>query len=147
MDYVVLMATGAFAAVCTYFLNTSLRQGPVRSSAALSLLVGLLFHFFPHLLSPYLTANIPVVFIGASFIGMVSSGVVSRYYMIGTSGVLFSLIYMNTSSFFTGYGGGLGTAACISLLVTISLPFLNKKNKLSNGYLVLRKLIFKKDKK
>ena len=147
MNALVLMATGAIAAVCTYFVNVKLQQGPVRSSAALSLAVGLFFYFYPDLLSAYLTANIPVVFIGASFIGMVSSSVVSNYSLVGISGAIFSLIYLNTSKFFTGYGGGLGTAACISLLVAISLPFLVKNKKMSNGYLVLRKLIFKKHKR
>ncbi|QCR23425.1 hypothetical protein [Pontibacter sp. SGAir0037] len=146
MNAAILIITGAFAAVCTYVFNEKLRQGPVRSSAALSLSVGLFFYFFPNLLSGYLTTNIPIVFIGSSFIGMVSSSVVHNYYIIATSGVIFSLIYLNTSKFFTGYGGTLGTAACISLLVAISLPFFLNRKKISNGYLVLRKLIFHKNK-
>ncbi|AKD03185.1 hypothetical protein POKO110462_04630 [Pontibacter korlensis] len=146
MDAIILIITGAFAAVCTYFLNVKLQQGPVRASAALSLAVGLVFHFFPNLLPQPLNANIPIVFIGSSFVGMVSSSVVANYFVVAASGALFSLIYLNTSNFFTGYGGSLGTIACISLLVTIGLPFLAKKNKISNGYLVLRKLIFKKKK-
>ncbi|MHA6246634.1 hypothetical protein ACXYMU_01770 [Pontibacter sp. CAU 1760] len=144
MHTAILIATGIIAALCTYALNVKLHQGPVRASAGLSLAVGLLFYFFPHLLPAYLTQHIPVVFIGASFIGMVSSNVVSSYLLIGTSGFLFSLIYLNTSSFFAGYGGSLGTAACISLLLTISLPIFGKQHKLSNGYLLLRKMIFRK---
>ncbi|WP_299755655.1 hypothetical protein [uncultured Pontibacter sp.] len=146
MAAVTFIITGVLAAISTYFLNVRLKQGPVRASALLSLVVGLVFYFFPDLLSPHLTANIPVVFIGASFIGMVSSNVVSNYLLVGVSGLIFSLIYLNTSKFFAGYGGGLGTAACISLLVAISLPFFIKKHKISNGYLVLRKLIFKRNK-
>jgi len=146
MNVVILLATGAFAAISTYFVNVKLKQGPIRSSAVLSLLVGIFFYIFPDLLSPYLTTNIPVVFTGASFIGMVSSVVVSNYLLIGTSGFIFSVIYLNASKFFAGYGGGLGTAAAISLLVAIGLPFVTRKNKISNGYLVLRKLIFRKKK-
>lgn len=144
MNTLLLIVTGIVAAIGTYWGNVQLQQGPVRASAGLSLLVGLLFHFFPDALPSYLTQHVPVVFIGASFIGMVSSSVVSSYWLIGISGAIFSLIYLNTSKFFTGYGGSLGTAACISLLVAISLPVFLKKRKLSNGYLLLRKMIFKK---
>ncbi len=145
MNIAILILTGVLAAISTYVLNIKLGQGPVRSSAALSLVVGAVFYFFPNLLSVYLTQHIPVVFIGASFIGMVSSNVVSSYFTVGTSGLIFSVIYLNTSAFFTGYGGSLGTAACIALLVAISLPVFLKKHKLSNGYLLLRKMIFKKN--
>ncbi|MCJ8167539.1 hypothetical protein MKJ04_22040 [Pontibacter sp. E15-1] len=146
MQAVILIITGIVAAVCTYVLNTKLGQGPVRSSAVLSLAVGSVCYLFPDALSPYLTQNIPLVFIGSSFVGMVSSSVVSNYLTVGASGFIFSLIYLNTSTFFTGYGGSLGTAACISLLVAISLPVMVRKRKLSNGYLVLRKMVLKRKK-
>jgi len=142
IDTCILLATGAIAAIATFFVSERLAQGPVRSSAGLSLLVAAFFYFFPHSLGPFLTKNIPVVFIGASFVGMVSARLSSSYLRLATAGVLFCLIYLNTSSFFNGYGGALGTTASISLLAVLSLPVLNIKGRLTNGFRQLRKAIY-----
>jgi len=144
IDICILLTTSAIAATLTFFVNERLGQGPVRASACLSLLVACFFHFFPHSLNPYLVKNIPVVFIGASFIGMVSVKLISSYLRIGIAGVIFCLIYLNTSRFFTGYGGSLGTAASISLLAVLSLPLLSVKGRLTNGFSQLRKVIYHK---
>ncbi|MFD1631461.1 hypothetical protein [Pseudopedobacter beijingensis] len=143
MESAILILTGCLSAMLTFFVNIRLNQGPVRSSALLTLLVTALLHLFPDLLSPYLTTNIPYVFIGASFIGMVSAQQMSTYMGIALSGIIFTLIYLNTSLFFTGYGGSLGTSACISLLVILSIPYFKSKRKLTVGLLQLRKFIIK----
>jgi hypothetical protein len=146
MDYngCLLMAVGAIASTLTFFVNEVLKQGPVRSSSCLSLLVAGFFYFFPHSLDPYLVKNIPIVFIGGSFIGMVSAKLLSSYLKIGLAGVIFSLIYLNTSKFFNGYGGALGTSASISLLAVLGLPVLGLKGKLTNGFDQLTKIIYKR---
>ena len=126
MDSFIIILTGIISALATYILNNNFEQGAVRASALLSLMVGIFFYFFPSLFNDYLTKNIPVVFIGASFIGMVSSKVISNYFLIIISGIIFSIIYFNTSSFFTGYGGALGTSASISVLVSLSLAVVAK---------------------
>ncbi|UNY97866.1 hypothetical protein MQE36_12310 [Zhouia spongiae] len=146
-EQIILIGTGIVGALGTFILNTKLKQGPVRASALLALLVGGFFYLFPDTLPLQLSQNIPVIFIGGTFIGMVSSRVVSNYLLIALSGLIFSFFYLNTSKFFEGYGGALGTAACISLLATLSIPFLNKKKKVTNGILVLRKQLFRKLKK
>jgi len=143
----ILLATGAAGAMLTFFVNEKLKQGPVRSSAGLSLLVALFFHLFPHSLSPVLVKNIPLVFIGGSFIGMVSSRLLSSYIKIGLAGVIFCTIFLNTSRFFTGYGGALGTTASISLLAVLSLPVLNLRGRLTNGFEQLRKAVYTEDKR
>ncbi|MDT0644671.1 hypothetical protein RM553_17660 [Zunongwangia sp. F363] len=125
----VLTITGAFAATATYLANHFLKMGAVRASALLSLAVGLFFYFFPHFFAPYFIRHIPLVFMGASFIGMVSKNVVGNYLLIAFSGIIFSLIYLNSSRFFAGFGGALGTTACISVLVSVGLAFLQKKRK------------------
>jgi hypothetical protein len=127
MEISILFFTGIISAILTYIVNNKYRQGAVRASASLSLLVGLFFYFFPELFSPYLTKNIPIVFIGATFIGMVSSKILSSYLLVGFSGFLFSIIYLNASPFFKGYGGALGTTAAISVLVSLSLAVVSKK--------------------
>jgi hypothetical protein len=142
IDSCILLITGTIAAPLTFFVNERLRQGPVRSSAGLSLLLAGFFYFFPHILNPFLAKNIPVVFIGSSFIGMVSARLLSNYLRIGIAGLIFCVIYLNTSHFFNGYGGALGTAASISLLAVLSLPILNVKGRLTSGFSQLRKIIY-----
>lgn len=43
------------------------------------------------------------------------------------SGSVFGLIFVSTSEFFIGYGGGLGTIACLSVIITLGLMSLIKK--------------------
>ncbi|WP_134091560.1 hypothetical protein [Olivibacter sp. XZL3] len=142
MNLLLLFIVSFTASLSTFYLNERLKQGPVRSSALLSLVVAVFFFFFPNLLSPYLTKNIPLVFIGSSFIGMVSARLISNYLLIGAAGIVFCTVYLNTSNFFNGYGGALGTAAAISLLAVLSLPVLRKSGKLTNGFHLLRKILF-----
>ncbi|WAC39885.1 hypothetical protein [Pedobacter sp. SL55] len=146
MNIFIITITAVIAAILTFFTNHKLKQGPVRSSALLSLLVALFIYFFPNVLTPYLTKNIPVVFIGGSFIGMVSKKIVDSYIKLAIAGLVFAMIYLNTSTFFAGYGGALGASAGISLLSVLSLPFFTpKKHHLTNGILQLRKIILKKN--
>ncbi len=127
MNLFILILIGIISAMATYILSVKLKQGAVRSSAILSLVIGLFFYFYPDLLSDYLTKNIPLVFIGASFIGMTSPKIFSNLFIIAISGAVFSLIYLNTSMFFSGYGGVLGTTACISVLISFGLNvYINK---------------------
>lgn len=145
-DQLLLIAIGFVSAILTFFVNEELKQGPVRSSAALSLLVALFFHYFPGSLDSYLVKNIPLVFIGASFIGMVSSRLLSNYLLIGIAGIIFCLIFLHTSKFFNGYGGALGTSASISLLAVLSIPIVSKHKRLTNGIIQLRRILFKEGK-
>ncbi|PKD18309.1 hypothetical protein APR41_03925 [Salegentibacter salinarum] len=130
MEIIILFLTGIISALLTYVVNNKYKQGAVRASAGLSLLVGLFFYLFPDILTPYLTKNIPIVFIGATFIGMVSSKILPSYLLVGFSGFIFSIIYLNASPFFKGYGGALGTTAAISVLVSLSLAVVSKSEKI-----------------
>ncbi|WP_037315060.1 hypothetical protein [Salegentibacter sp. Hel_I_6] len=130
METSILFLTGIISAILTYVVNNKYRQGAVRASAGLSFLVGLFFYLLPEIFTPYLTKNIPLVFIGATFIGMVSSKVLPSYLLVGFSGFIFSIIYLNASPFFKGYGGALGTTAAISVLVSLSLAVISKSEKL-----------------
>lgn len=144
MNSFFLILTGVVGVLSTFYVNTHLKQGAVRASALLSFVVAIFFHWFPYMLNQTLTTNIPVVFIGASFIGMVSNKVVNNYITLVVAGVIFSIIFLNTSNFFTGYGGALGTSACISLLTAMSLPLFLSRKKISNGILLLRRFLIKK---
>jgi len=48
------------------------------------------------------------------------------------------------SHFFNGYGGALDTTASISVLAVLSLPVINVKGHLTNGFSQLRKMIYDK---
>jgi hypothetical protein len=142
-DVLVLIIVGFTGAVMTFYVSEGRKQGPVRSSAVLSLAVALIFHLNALNIEVYLAQNIPLVFIGSSFIGMVSSRLVSNYWAIGAGGAVFCIIFLNASRFFTGYGGALGTAACISLLTILSIPIVTKKQRLTNGFALFIKMVFR----
>lgn len=144
MENIIIIITGILGATSTFYVNEHLKQGAVRASALLSLVVSLFFYCFPNLLNPYLTQNIPAAFIGASFVGMVSSKAITHYRWLITAGIIFSIIYINKSTFFKGYGGALGTSAFIALLTTMAIPLmLSKKKSITNGFLIFRKWIFR----
>ncbi|MGY0392777.1 hypothetical protein ACW5R3_09510 [Bizionia sp. KMM 8389] len=139
LEHFILIVLGGLSAVLTFVLHVPLKQGPVRASALIGVLVGGFVWLFPDLMPEYFTKNVPLVCFGASFIGMVSSKVLSNYLLIGVSGAIFTIIFLNTSSYFNGFGGGLGSAACIALLVTLGIPIIRKSGRFSNGLLLLKK--------
>lgn len=126
MEEAILIFTGTSGAIISFLLNEKAGMGAVRGSALPSLIVGLFFYAFPEVFSVSLTKNIPLVFFGASFIGMVSSSVLANLMLLGTSGAIFSLIFISTSQFFTGYGGALGTTASIALLFSLGIATFSK---------------------
>ncbi|RCW89947.1 hypothetical protein [Winogradskyella arenosi] len=120
MTLFILIISGILGATLTFFISEKLKQGPVKASALLALVVGLFFYCFPNWLDPYLTKHIQVVFIGASFIGMVSASTMKNYALLAIAGTLFTLIYMSKRNVFNGYGGSLGTLAFVALLSTMA---------------------------
>jgi multisubunit Na+/H+ antiporter MnhB subunit len=64
---------------------------------------------------------------------MVSKEIISKHYLVGLGGLVFSAIYLNTSYFFEGFGGALGTTACISVIIVFGLRIiLNKRKQKAN---------------
>jgi len=127
LEFLVLFVVGALAAIITFILHTTFKQNTVRASALVGLFSCLIVFLFSEFLSDYLIKNIPLIAFGASFIGMVSSSVVSSPFLLGFSGVVFTFVFLNANSVFNGFGGGLGVSACISLLVVLALPVILKK--------------------
>ncbi|MDT0295670.1 hypothetical protein ACFQ3R_06875 [Mesonia ostreae] len=116
MEIAIYLLFGILGAVIPYGLTRELAVEPVKASALPSLILALGFYFFPQIVSENLNFHIPVIFFGASFVGMVSKKILPYYLEVALAGILFSMLYLNASSFFNGYGGGLGTPACISVL-------------------------------
>ncbi|MUP41008.1 hypothetical protein FLP08_00335 [Gramella aestuarii] len=126
MDITVILISGILFALLTFYLNNRLQLGGVMASAGVSVLTAAFFHFFPELLNAELTNTIPVIAMGASFIGMASSRIIKKYWIIGVAGLFFSFIFLVTGTFFEGFGGSLGTTAAISLAAVCGIFQLGK---------------------
>ncbi|AWV97100.1 hypothetical protein [Arcticibacterium luteifluviistationis] len=142
MNNIAIIITGILGATLTFYVSENLKQGPIRASALLSLIVGSFFFSFPEILNPYLSKNLQIVFIGTTFIGMVSSEAKGSYFRLALAGSLFSIIYINKSNFFEGYGGALGALALIALLTTMGFSvILLKSTKIKRGMVIVRKKV------
>jgi len=127
LEIAVIFIISILGVLSTFYVSTKLDHGAVKASAGLSLIVGLFFYIFPELLSNFLTHNIPLAFMGASFVGMVSEKVINNYWILASAGIIFSILYLNTGSYFEGFGGALGTTASISVIVTMGIILFKKR--------------------
>ncbi|WP_299111796.1 hypothetical protein [uncultured Winogradskyella sp.] len=147
MNNFILIITGILGATLTHFVSEQLRQGAVKASALLSLLVGLFFYCFPEVLDAYLTKHIQIVFVGTSFIGMVSSKTLKSYPLLAIAGTLFTIIYISKNHVFDGYGGALGALAFIALLTTMGFAFVvSNSAKIKRKVSLLIRKIFNRNK-
>ena len=147
MNLIILAITGILGATLTYYVSEELNQGAVRASAVLALIVGLFFYWFPNVLSSYLTNTIPIVYIGTSFIGMASPKGSKNYLLLAIAGVFFSIIYVNKSHFFNGYGGALGTLAFITLIATMTcFNWYANKTKITELFVLIKNKVFNRNK-
>ena len=89
MEIAIVLISGIFGALATFYLNNQLPLGGVMASAGISVVAGGLFYIFPEVLNNYLTTNIPMVIMGASFIGMATSRIIKQNWIIGLSGLAF----------------------------------------------------------
>ncbi len=133
METAIIIITSIVGVVLTFYVSTKMEHGAVGASAGLSLIVGIFFYLFPAVLSPYLTHNIPLAFMGASFVGMVSEKIIRNYWPFVLAGIVFSILYLNTGSYFEGFGGALGTTASISVIVIMGIGLLHKRFKKLQG--------------
>lgn len=110
-----------FGAFVTYHLSSTLRQGAVRASSLVGIVVGLLWYLFPSVFALALLQKIPYVIFGGSFIGMVTAERhISRRTLVMAAGI-FSLLFSLKSSHFDGLGGLLGITAMLSLVSSVGV--------------------------
>jgi hypothetical protein len=112
------IASGVTAAVSTYWLHTRFSINPVLASSVVTLLIALAFlpfGDFSQRLGP-----IPYAGIGGSFIGMSTKKNIKGMESVLMAAIIFGVIFARSSQFFEGFGGALGTSACISVLTAIS---------------------------
>ena len=115
---IVVLLTGVVAALVTQELSIWRRFGPVRASAIVSLFFSLVVYALPnydHVLV------IPAVAMGASFVAMSTRRVIPTRWWMATAGLIFGLVFLFTNPQLEGYGGVLGTGACVSVLMSIGL--------------------------
>ena len=129
MTSIVLIIVSIIGAVGTYFAAHNLRQGVVKASALLAVIVGGFFYLFPSGLSPELSRSIPLAFIGATFVGMTGKNIIGNIIPIALAGAFFGVLFVYSAPFYNGFGGGLGTTACISVLITRGILYLLPENK------------------
>lgn len=122
-----LYIVGLLGAVIAFILNNNLKLGVVVGSALPSLVFAILVYGLKSYLPIVFVSDAPVIFYGASFIGMASNKILSSYLLIGLAGLLFTFIYLFTSPFFEGFGGALGTTAALCFLPVWGLKLLLKK--------------------
>lgn len=120
-DQVILVVCAIVSSVLTYYLAHDIKQGTIRASAIISLAAGLLSYFSEDYTSLFIHVHFPFVCVGGSFVGMSSSQVGFQYSHMVVGGFIFGMIYWLSNLIFMGYGGSLGTMACISVLMTWSI--------------------------
>jgi hypothetical protein len=71
--------------------------------------------------------KVPYIIGGASFCGMSSSGILKNKFWVLGCGIIYTWIFIGSASIFEGIGGGLGTGACLAVLIFQGLMILGKK--------------------
>jgi len=125
MIELIILIVSMVAALLTYEIGTIQKKGTVKASALVSLAFGL-----PVFLAQ---ANgftgfqaIPLAAMGASFAGMSSTSMIHSRAGMALSGAVFSGIFLVSSPFFAGNGGGLGISACIAGIISLGIMKLHE---------------------
>ncbi|QTV05552.1 hypothetical protein [Faecalibacter bovis] len=106
----------------TYHLNNTRKWGSVKASATLAVLIGLCYqlsiktNFNTEFLKDYF-----LIMMGATFMGMIAKNHQHQKIDFIISSFIFCTLYEHISNMFSGFGGLLGTIACISVLCVFGL--------------------------
>ena len=127
MNTIILFLSSFFGIGLTYFMKRTFEMNTVRASS-ISIIAGcciqfLLFKAFP---DQTILEKVPYIICGASFCGMSSSGILKNKYWALGCGIVYTLIFMTSAFIFKGIGGGLGTGACLAVLMFQGLMMLGK---------------------
>lgn len=129
MSIIIIIVSGILGAVCTYMLNNRMKLGGVMASAIVTIVASLILLTFPKFLNSQLMEDLPFVIMGATFVGMASEKIAGSYLVIILSGIVYSLVFICTGTFFEGFGGSLGTTAAIAFCSILGLQKLFLKNR------------------
>jgi hypothetical protein len=112
-----IIITSLFGTIITYWLNNKRGYGPIKASAIPAFIVAVPLQIVS--VSGFI-ALVPIVFFGASFVGM-SNDKTMGWIAVITSSVLYAIIFYFIHPYFNGYGGALGATACLSCLMGVLL--------------------------
>ncbi len=129
LNTLIILITTTLGALLTSEISNRLKISKVATSASLSLVFASFFHFFPSVLNSDLTNLLPAAFFGATFTGMSAEKVIYKYQII-LAGILFGLIFIFITPYFSGFGGGLGISANISIITTLGIKILFERIKI-----------------
>lgn len=129
MAFFVVFFSTLFGVFFAFFGSIKLKLGPVRASAFVGIVIGVLWHFYPSF-----TGNIvPYCIFGGSLIGMVTAEKHINYFTLVLSTFVFSILFLFKSKEFDGLGGLLGITAMLSILASVgAILFYEKLFKRSN---------------
>ena len=115
--WLITVITSLVRTILTYWLNNKKGYGPIKASAISAFIVAIPLPIVP--VSGFI-ALFPIVFYGASFVGM-SNDKILGWLSVVASSVLFAIIFHFAHPYFNGYGVALGVKACLSCLIGILL--------------------------
>ena len=112
-----ILITSLFGTILTYWLNNKKGCGPIKASAIPTFIIAIPLQLIP--VSGFI-ALVPIVFFGATFVGMSNDKTIGWMAVI-ISSVLYAIIFHFIHPYFNGYGGALGATACLSCLMGVLL--------------------------
>ncbi len=124
----VWLGTALTAATCTYWIHNRFNVNPVLASSLVTLVIAIAITPFEG--SSKMLHAIPYIAIGGSFVGMSTKKNAKGLESILLASLIFGLIFIHSSQFFEGFGGALGTSACISVLTAITWRKLAKRTRI-----------------
>lgn len=106
----------------TYYLHHHRQFGAVKASASVALAIGIIYQLFidQHIDIDF-TKHYFLIAMGATFMGMISHVHQHKTMDFMLSSCMFVTLYTNSSHYFEGLGGLLGTIACISILCVFGI--------------------------
>ncbi len=112
----------------TYYLNNTKNLGPIKASAFVALPIGILYQIaIYYQFNLLLIKDIAAIMMGATFMGMISNKHQHQLLDFISSSFIFCVLYHHIADFFDGFGGLLGTIACISILSVFGIERILKK--------------------
>lgn len=134
MINVILFIVALSGGLLTFYSTEFFKWSAVRSSSFWSLLVGLICFIFADNLPNTIAEFAPLLFIGSTFVGMVSKQQLNGFLGILAACFIYAILATRPNAVFAGYGGLLGTTACVSLLITLNSRYLKSHRKLQVGW-------------
>lgn len=112
----------------TYYLNNTKKLGPIKASALVALPIGVIYQITIYYnFNLALVKDITAIMMGATFMGMLSHQHKHQLLDFSISAFIFCVLYEHVADFFYGFGGLLGTIACISILSVFGIERILKK--------------------